>query len=585
MHVLATAGHVDHGKSTLVRALTGMEPDRWAEERRRGMTIDLGYAWTTLPTGEQLAFVDVPGHERFIGNMLAGLGPAPGVLFVVAADEGWCAQSAEHLAAIDALGLSHAVLAVTRSDLADPGPATAEALTMLERSSLGRVRAVQVSATTSHGLADLRRCLSELVGELSIPDPTAPVRLWVDRAFTMRGVGTVVTGTLGTGALTLGDELVLADSLVKVRGLQTLGAPQARVEAAARVAVNLRGVERDAVGRGAVLLTPGAWRPTSNVDVRLSTGDRLPEHLVMHVGSTAVTVRVRRLGDDIARLQLASPLVLTAGDRALLRDPAAKLIVAGLVVLDADPPTLRRRGAGAARAEDLNAASGQVALLVEVVRRGCVATTELRALGVSMDEADGVRRVGDWWVSDAIWARWVKDLVAEVDRHAITQPLLAGLSAEAARRAIGAPDLTVLIALVRAAGLEHAAGRVRRQGALPHLGIAEAAVVTLEQLWAAHPFAAPSAPELAGLGLGPRQLAAAETAGRLFRLAPHLVLPPSAAALALEVLASLPQPFTVSDARLALSTSRRVAVPLLEHLDRQGGTVRLDGALRRVASR
>ena len=123
MHVIATAGHVDHGKSTLVRALTGMEPDRWAEERRRGMTIDLGYAWTSLPSGEELAFVDVPGHQRFIGNMLAGLGPAPAVMFVVAADEGWRRQSAEHLAAVDALGLQHGLLAVTRSDLADPGPA------------------------------------------------------------------------------------------------------------------------------------------------------------------------------------------------------------------------------------------------------------------------------------------------------------------------------------------------------------------------------------------------------------------------------------------------------------------------------
>ncbi|HET8767424.1 MAG TPA: GTP-binding protein, partial [Pedococcus sp.] len=137
MHVLATAGHVDHGKSTLVRALTGIEPDRWAEEHRRGLTIDLGYAWTTLPSGEEVAFVDVPGHERFIGNMLAGLGPAPAVVFVVAADEGWRTQSAEHLAAVDALGLSHGLLVVTRSDLADPGPALADAGERLARTSLG----------------------------------------------------------------------------------------------------------------------------------------------------------------------------------------------------------------------------------------------------------------------------------------------------------------------------------------------------------------------------------------------------------------------------------------------------------------
>src|ERR1700744_3984365 len=148
MFVLATAGHVDHGKSTLVRALTGMEPDRWAEERRRGLTIDLRYAWTALPTGEQIAFVDVPGHERFIGNMLAGLGPAPGVLFVVAADEGWSRQSTEHLAAIDALDLRHGLLAVSRSDLADPAPALAEARRRIAESSLVAVDGVAVSAVT-----------------------------------------------------------------------------------------------------------------------------------------------------------------------------------------------------------------------------------------------------------------------------------------------------------------------------------------------------------------------------------------------------------------------------------------------------
>jgi selenocysteine-specific translation elongation factor len=163
LHVVATAGHVDHGKSTLVRALTGMEPDRWAEERRRGMTIDLGYAWTALPGGDVLAFVDVPGHQRFLGNMLAGLGPAPAVMVVVAADEGWRRQSGEHLAAVDALGLTHGLLAVTRSDLADPAPAAAEALEHLRRSSLGAVEAVAVSGATGLGLDQLRAALDRLV--------------------------------------------------------------------------------------------------------------------------------------------------------------------------------------------------------------------------------------------------------------------------------------------------------------------------------------------------------------------------------------------------------------------------------------
>ncbi len=227
MHVVATAGHVDHGKSTLVRALTGIEPDRWAEEHRRGLTIDLGYAWTTLPSGDDLAFVDVPGHERFIGNMLAGLGPAPAVLLVVAADEGWRAQTAEHLAAVDALGLTHGLLVVTRSDLSDPGPALAEARDRVRGSSLAGSPAVAVSARTGDGLDALRSALERLVAELPAPRPDRRLRLWVDRSFTIRGAGTVVTGTLGEGTIAAGDDLVLHDHTgsvrrVTVRGLQSL---------------------------------------------------------------------------------------------------------------------------------------------------------------------------------------------------------------------------------------------------------------------------------------------------------------------------------------------------------------------------
>ncbi|MGH3897497.1 MAG: GTP-binding protein, partial [Pseudonocardiaceae bacterium] len=170
MHVVATAGHVDHGKSTLVRALTGMEPDRWAEERRRGMTIDLGFAWTTLPTGSTVAFVDVPGHERFVPNMLAGVGPVPAVMFVVAADEGWMPQSREHLQALHALDVRHGLLVVTRSDLMDPELAREEALEQLASSSLGRVPAVCVSGTTGVGLDELRAAVGSLVAGLPAPD-------------------------------------------------------------------------------------------------------------------------------------------------------------------------------------------------------------------------------------------------------------------------------------------------------------------------------------------------------------------------------------------------------------------------------
>src|SRR5215210_2246227 len=215
MHVVATAGHVDHGKSTLVRVLTGMEPDRFEEERRRGLTIELGYAWTTLDGGDTIAFVDVPGHERFFATMLAGLGPAPAVLFVVAADEGWRQQSQEHLAAVDALGLRHGLLVVTRSDLADPTPAAEQALDKIARTSLGEVPVVSVSARTGQGLTELQPALSRLVRSLPAPRRDGRIRFWVDRSFTIRGAGTVVTGTLGSGTLAIGNELQRGDRLLR----------------------------------------------------------------------------------------------------------------------------------------------------------------------------------------------------------------------------------------------------------------------------------------------------------------------------------------------------------------------------------
>ena len=288
MHVIATAGHVDHGKSTLVRALTGMEPDRWAEERRRGMTIDLGFAWTALPSGEVVAFVDVSGHERFVPNMLAGVGPAPAALVAVAADEGWMPQSAEHLAALDALGVRHGLLVVTRTDLADPGGAAARARAEIAATSLGRVETVPVGAATGDGPDALRAALDRLVARLPAPDAAAPVRLWVDRSFTIRGSGTVVTGTLGAGQASLGDELELAGTgrTVRVRGMQALGESVPSVTAVARVALNLRGVDRQQLRRGDALLTPGRFEVTDLIDVRLH-GDpvtALPATVTMHVG-------------------------------------------------------------------------------------------------------------------------------------------------------------------------------------------------------------------------------------------------------------------------------------------------------------
>ena len=591
MHVLATAGHVDHGKSTLVRALTGMEPDRFAEERRRGMTIDLGYAWMRLPSGEQVAFVDVPGHQRFIANMLAGLGPAPAVLFVVAADEGWSRQSADHLAAIDALRVRHAVLAVTRSDLADPQPAVADARARLAATSVGAVEAVAVSGSTGANLHELRAALDRLVAALPRPDERAPVRLWLDRSFSVRGAGTVVTGTLPAGRVTVGDELTVltADGTrtATVRGLQSTGTDHPTVGAVARVAVNLRGVPDAEIGRGDLLLTPGTWHLTDHVDVRLDPADDvtvrdLPGELVLHVGSAAVPVRVRPLAGRAARLSATRLLPLRAGDRAVLRDPGRQTVAAGVLVLDPDPPDLRRRGAAAARGRELADGRPRLDPTSEIARRGVVRREHLRRLGL---EVDGLPDDGGWLVDPARRPVWSEEARAAAAEYAAGHPLEPGLPLPALRRALGLPeaDVDVLLAgIVAAAGLVTTAGRVSAPDAVRSLGRAEDAVRTVEQRLGQDPFAAPDRDELTRLRLGPRELAAAERLGRLHRVSPDIVLTPAAIPLAVARLTALDQPFTTSEARQALGSTRRVVVPLLEHLDDLGHTVRLDAGLRRV---
>jgi selenocysteine-specific elongation factor len=574
MHVVATAGHVDHGKSTLVRALTGMEPDRWAEERRRGMTIDLGFAWTTLASGATVAFVDVPGHERFVPNMLAGIGSVPAALIVVAADDGWMPQSAEHLAALDALGVRHGLIAVTRSDLADPAAAAARAHAEVAATSLGDVQVVTVSGATGAGLPDLRSALDRLVAALPPSDQAAPVRLWIDRAFTIRGSGTVVTGTLGAGRLRAGDELALPDGRpVRIRGLQTLGNPAPEAAAVARVAVNLRGVEREDVGRGIALLTPGEFGSAETVDVRV-TGDPvadLPRTATLHIGSAAVPVRIRPLGKDTARLRLDRALPLRLGDRALLRDPGLHRLAGGVTVLDVAPPPLRRRGAAAARAATLATMDGRPEERDELRRRLLVRRGELRRMGVPASTAPVA---GDWLADPEHWAALGARLAAEVARYALTHPLEPGVPVEELRRILDLPDRALVEALVRAP-LASRGGRVLTGEAA---GLPDAVARAVEQVradLAERPFAAPEAARLAELGLGPRQIAAAVRAGALLRLADTVVLAPDAVDVATAVLAKLPQPFTLSDARQALGTSRRVAVPLLELLDRQHRTRRL----------
>ncbi|WP_347955642.1 selenocysteine-specific translation elongation factor [Gordonia aichiensis] len=592
MFVVATAGHVDHGKSTLVKALTGMEPDRWADERRRGLTIDLGFVWTSLPSGREVGFVDVPGHERFGANMLAGLGPAPAVCFVVAADEGWREQSADHRDAVAAFGIDRGLIVVTRCDRATD-ERVAEVIERIRRefagTGLGGAPVVAVSAVAGTGMDELRVALDEVLGDA--PAPTAPadgVRLWIDRAFTITGAGTVVTGTLAAGSLTVGDGVELfgrnGSEAVIVRGLQCHGRTVAAAGPVSRVAVNLRGVSHDRIHRGDVLSTGGVG-PTAVVDVRCVAGTTsdVGEWVTVHVGTAAVPARVRPLGEEHLRLRLARELPLRRGDRLVLRDPGAHRIVAGAVVLDATPPALSRRGDAVRRADELASRAEGGSAAGEVERAGAVRRERLAASGYPIAEVPGgVDEVGDWWVAHEQLQAWQLRLRGAVSDLHQRDPLAAGLSYGAAVDVLELPDRALLATVVAGAGVHAERGLLFLPEHRGDLGPAEHAVAEVERRLREQPFAAPEADDLGALGLGVRELAAAQRAGRLLRVADGVVLGPTAPALAMRALAGLPQPFTTSQARQVLGTTRRIAIPLLELLDERGWTRRIDAGHREV---
>ena len=392
--------------------------------------------------------------------------------------------------------MRHGLLAVTRTDLADPAAARTGALAHIARTALGAVPAVAVSGTTGAGLDALRSEIAALVARLPVPDPAADVRLWVDRSFTIRGAGTVVTGTLPAGTLRTGDELELAGGRrVRVRGLQALGEDRAAVSGVARVALNLRGVDHREVSRGDALLTAGRWRLSSALDVALRNAADLPTELVLHLGSAAVPARVRPLGAGIARLALARPLPLRVGDRGLLRDPGRHRIAAGLQVLDIASPALSRRGAAALRAADLAAAlrtphpteaSGPAAAAggapgpagapdvlpgvplaeLHLRHRGFAAETELAAMGLP---AAGVPVAG-WLADQARWAALQAQVEPAYDQWRSRHPLAAGMPADALRRSLGVPDPALLGVLAKAAWSSRTAwyAVAGRSGCPPH---------------------------------------------------------------------------------------------------------------------
>ncbi|HEX4982947.1 MAG TPA: selenocysteine-specific translation elongation factor, partial [Ilumatobacteraceae bacterium] len=356
MRVVATAGHVDHGKSSLVLALTGTDPDRFEEEKRRGLTIDLGFAHTTLPSGAGISFVDVPGHVRFLRNMLAGVGGVDACLFVVAATEGWKPQSEEHLRILELLGIGHGVVALTKIDLVDDEGRELAVIDVDDHVAgtfLQGAPVVPVSVTTGEGLDDLRVALDELVATTPQADDRSRPRLWIDRVFAAKGSGTVVTGTLTGGSLTRDQAVVIEPGgrPARVRSIQSFGSAIDRIDPGNRVALNLAGIAHDDLGRGDVVVSPGRWLPTRRFDATLEVLTPLDHDVsrrgafLAYIGSREVPVKVRVIGSDAlspgtagtVRLHLPVDLPLLPGDRYVLRESGRDETVGGGEVLDVAP--------------------------------------------------------------------------------------------------------------------------------------------------------------------------------------------------------------------------------------------------------
>ena len=396
MYVIGTAGHVDHGKSALVTALTGIDPDRLAEEKARGLTIDLGFAWLTLPSRREVSIVDVPGHERFIKNMLAGVGGIDLALFVVAADEGVMPQSREHLAILDLLQVEHGVIALTKSDLVEPDwleLVEADVRELVAETSLSEAPIVPCSSVSREGLDDLAQTLDSLLEALPPVRDIGRPRLPIDRVFTISGFGTVVTGTLVDGQLAVGEQAVVepGTQMARIRGLQSHKKQVETAEPGTRTAVNLSGVSAEDLHRGQVLTSAGWLQPTVSMDVRLravSDAARPLRHsttLTLHTGASEVAARVRLLeGDELApggetwaQLRLERPVAAARGDFFVLR--TSEDTVAGGRIVDTRPRRHRRN-----ERETLDAlrrlleGSPDDALLTVLQRLEPVAVSELR---------------------------------------------------------------------------------------------------------------------------------------------------------------------------------------------------------------
>jgi len=553
--VVGTAGHIDHGKTWLVRALTGKDTDRLPQEHERGISIDLGYAPLELPGGLRLSLVDVPGHERFVRNMVAGATGVDLFLLVVDAAEGARPQTHEHLSILRLLGVEHGVVAVTKADTVDAETlqlAVAEAEELVPEAEV-----VAVSAKTGEGLDELRAALARAAENIERRERFAASRLWIDRAFTIHGIGTVVTGTLWSGSIAAGDLLRLEPSgrFLRVRTVQVHDQPVERAKAGQRVALNLAGIERGALRRGDVLVEPGHYPVSYRLDVVLDELEPVPAAVKVHLGTADVAARVVRSG-RFAQLRLEEPVVAARGDRFVLR---AETTVGGGRVVDPAPP----RRLEPERLEILE--RGDPAEIVTLLTAEPVKTTALQGMGLwtPAQLASGLAALSlaGEWAYRPTWLEGVRTVVRErLAERAETNPLDPGIPlGELLPHEPWTPAILPLLHVERRDGKAYA------PGVAASLGDRVEAAEHLEAELAAEGVVRVDDPELAGF---------LEASGRLKRVGDGFAVSAELYDRGREALQTL-EPITLAGFRDALGISRRNAQLLLERFDSDGLTRRV----------
>jgi selenocysteine-specific elongation factor len=632
MKVIGTAGHVDHGKSTLVQALTGTHPDRLKEEREREMTIDLGFAWLELG-GEEVGVVDVPGHRDFIENMLAGVGGIDAALFVIAADEGIMPQTREHLAILDLLQIQGGVIALTKIDMVDD-PDWLDLIEddvrgVLADTILDGVPLVRVSARTGTGIAALKEALTACLAERPArPDLRRP-RLPVDRVFTMPGFGTVVTGTLSDGRLKVGDDVEILPSRLhgRVRGLQTHKHKEDEALPGGRTAINISGVNHDQVLRGDVIAHPGTYKTTQRMDVRfrllpdVSQPLKHNDEVKFFIGAAEVVARVRLLGLEALepgttgwlQLELSQPVVAVRGDRYILRRPSPGETLGGGAVIDPAPKgrhkrfasevltrleTLARGTPGEVLLQALNALGlatwGDVSVRSNLEASAIqAALDELAASGqiVNFERAAPPYQKNDLVTSQATWDALANRAVGEVAAYHKTYPLRLGLPREELRSRLskGTPTLpprlfpAIFARLVAENQLAEAGPLAKLPGHSIQLNSQQQAKAdALLAKFAANPVAPPTVKDCQA-EVGEEVFTALVDTGQLVAVSPEVAFRRADyERIVADVLHLIDTRggLTAAEARDHFNTSRRYVLALLEYLDAVGVTLR-DGDVRR----